>query len=388
MSNPTGALRRAVLALAVPAVLCAASLDAQTIRIVDSRGGTGYTDIQPAIAASAPGDIVIVRPGVYIYSPITITRGIQVLADPGVFLTVFSGTFPTMIAIRNLPAGETVVVRGLQARGFRAPCAEIIACQGLVQLEDLTLAGPLIVRNSTVSMTRVAVDGGAAPTAGGPGLTLDGSEAIATACTFRGGFTLGPGPGVECRNGSRLVLAECTAVGVNSALGPEPGIAVAGGRLTLTGTAASSIAASSGGAPAITVSSNPQNRVVIDPGTNLVPSGGLPPVSGPAQFLPIGGLTAAVSGGVLSATLTAPHATLAMLVASAPDRPAPWLEPIDPWIGVHNIVLDVGAIGPGGVRTISLTLPSLPIGTFVALQSFVLEPAGIALSTPLILRVD
>ena len=120
--------RGAVVTAAIPARLAAiaaiavlsAPLVAQRIWTVDwqNRPGTDFTDIQPAVDAAAPGDVVLVRgAGVRIWdpadhgypAPIIDGKGITI-AGEGPDMTWISGA----VRIRNVPAGESCTLANLR----------------------------------------------------------------------------------------------------------------------------------------------------------------------------------------------------------------------------------------------------------------------------------
>lgn len=95
------------------ALACAASLPAQRLWVVDllNRPGTDFTDLQVAVDAAAPGDVLSLR---YVdpvahnvaYSAPTITgKGITIVGDP-----VRRPEIHAVVTIRNIPAGQSVVL--------------------------------------------------------------------------------------------------------------------------------------------------------------------------------------------------------------------------------------------------------------------------------------
>ncbi|MBI5850294.1 MAG: hypothetical protein HZB39_04540 [Planctomycetes bacterium] len=333
------------------------------------------------------------RPGTY--SQFTITRGIQILGEPGVRV---AGFHAPSIAILGVPSGERVVLSGLNVTNLNTYSIWVTGCRGLVHLEGSLIEGLIGTYDSTLSLTdnRIAVDMAIAP---GSALDVVGGEAIATRCTFIPlGFSGLEVPGIRIRSNGGVVLGECTVHGAPAPIVPGPtasaAIVVDWGRLTLAGTTASTVAAGpltvtgSIGAPAIRVSGIASNLVIVAPSANLVPSGGMPAVLGAWRSIPLASLGASFTGRVLTATVQAPHASYAMIVAGPYDRPAPWLLPIDLWVGVQNIALGAGPIDPSGAYSVSHPIPALPLGTLAALQAFILDPTGVTLSTPMLLRVD
>lgn len=109
-------------------LLACGSVASATTWIVDDGGGSGvdFTDIQSAIDAAAPGDVILVHPGVY--APFALDRGLT-LAPFSTAVDVTQGS-----RVEALPAGQRAVVSGLDLQDLR-----VSACSGSVVLDRLHL---------------------------------------------------------------------------------------------------------------------------------------------------------------------------------------------------------------------------------------------------------
>ncbi|MCI0588067.1 MAG: hypothetical protein L0323_14640 [Planctomycetes bacterium] len=96
----------------------------QSVWVVDDNGGPGvdFTDIPPAIAAAADGDILLVKAGTY--APFTLSgKGLRILGD-GPQVTKVGGNPPSppvgTAVISNVPSSSFVYIEGLhfRATGF------------------------------------------------------------------------------------------------------------------------------------------------------------------------------------------------------------------------------------------------------------------------------
>ncbi len=159
----------------VSVALLAAAANAEGVVIVDAPGLGVLPDLATAIAAAAPGDVLIVAPGTY--APFVIdNKSLSIFALPGDVVSI-TGT----IEVRNLGPSQRVVLSGLDATGASLP-------------------------------TRSA-----------PGLRLDSNagQVRVQRCTFRGGVGLigsctnngEGGHGVEATNSARNVFSRCMIVG-------------------------------------------------------------------------------------------------------------------------------------------------------------------------------
>src|SRR5688572_32926121 len=83
--------------------------------IVDQAGGPGshFTDIPPAIAAASPGDVLIIRAG--LYSSYTLDKGLTLLGESVATTKAKYTTGGTWI--QNLPAGQLAIVAHLNHDG-------------------------------------------------------------------------------------------------------------------------------------------------------------------------------------------------------------------------------------------------------------------------------
>jgi hypothetical protein len=115
-------------------------LSAQQTILVDAAGGGDFTDIQPAVFAADPGDIIRVRHGVY--GPVTVSRSLRILGDRigshANDLVVINGA----LQLTGLARDESLVIAGL-----RATSVSVVSCLGDVYLSNLI--GPLLVSSSS-----------------------------------------------------------------------------------------------------------------------------------------------------------------------------------------------------------------------------------------------
>ncbi len=263
--------------------------------VVDDGGGAGvdFVELEPAVAAAATGDVLLVRDG--FYESFTINgKSLFVVAEDGDTVAVNYTT-----EVRNLAPEELVVLRGL----ILGPTSEALWTRnsaGTVWVSDCSIQGDdtfgqsgpklglrvencasvvldgcvvsspdepfgedgFVASQSSLVLWDTSVTGGlpdGPATPGGTGCVVSGGVLFASGCTFRGGtggFGGDWGP-PECFDGGmggsglRLVgasatLRDCASVGGGggSALGtacadgpPGPGIDADGGT-TLTTLAA------------------------------------------------------------------------------------------------------------------------------------------------------
>jgi hypothetical protein len=123
--------------LASLVVLLSPASRTQAVRIVDAAAG-GPGALQAAVNASAPGDILRIRPGSYTRT--TIGRGLHLLAEPSADCE--------QLVVQGLPANETLSIVGVNLSGVPgtdnrpgASPLRVEGCQGHVVFSFATIRG-------------------------------------------------------------------------------------------------------------------------------------------------------------------------------------------------------------------------------------------------------
>lgn len=163
----------------IPVLVFAAVVPVQGREIVvDLNGGGEFTEIQPAIAAAADGDTVLVKPGEYLITePIDFNR-LHDPNDPG------------------SPAVKNIVLRS--ERG-----TDVTTIRMAAEPADLTRASVVIFENGETQSSVLE------------GFTITGGKGIYVGVFPQ--WLMGVGGGVVCRHMSSPTLADCAIVG-NTAL--------------------------------------------------------------------------------------------------------------------------------------------------------------------------
>lgn len=337
--------------------LVATSAFAQRTLVVDASGGGQFTEIQQAVLAANPGDTILVRPG--LYNGFEVGKGVGIVGGPGVDLRPSSRT-PGFITARNLLAGQRLSIREI-GTGASGSTVTIEGCAGSVHLEGLRVGSwfsILSVRNSsavTVHQTIVSST-----------VSIAGASVVFSQCHLNSLETAL----------SSVTFAEGTCTGI------QP-IRLVSGTLAITGDGQTSIRANSPLPSSAIVTQG--GILTIDPQVQLVPSPGLPPISGPATVIyrTIPSLRAALTSTQLTTALRAPGAFRGHTLLGLPLQ-SPVATPFgDLWIGAH-VVLDSGSMPPSGVRSVTLAIPPVAPGFTIALQGLLAMPTGIELSTPVL----
>jgi len=161
---------------------------------VDAGGGGQFGDIQSAILASQPGDVVLVQPGNY--APFTLDRGLTII---GYGTPIVVGP----ITIAGLPTPETAALVGIEPTELR-----IRLCRGAVIVQDLhQLTSITVERCRDVRLTSIGIPphSTATPTAG---LRMQLARLEVADCDLRGAdaapctsYQLDGGNGVTCGQG-------------------------------------------------------------------------------------------------------------------------------------------------------------------------------------------
>ena len=203
-------------------LLLLGSLGAQTVHLV---GPGGFPELDPAIAAASPGDILRVAPGAY--TAFTLDKALTIEALPGGEVGIYGFVSTTRL---RPPAGSTATISRLH---FRNPWTRYVSMstrieRGTVFCEDCLFEGPpnqgfaaLTVDNATAVLRGCALVGNgiAAQTSGweNDGMLCNNAAVFATDCWFRGSDTMfdsygSGGDGVQA-SGSLVHLVRCRVEG-------------------------------------------------------------------------------------------------------------------------------------------------------------------------------
>src|SRR5262245_21147749 len=213
-------------------VLAPLALFFQATWVVNSSGGPGvsFTDIPPAIAAAADGDILLVQPGTYSHFMLT-GKGLRILGSGSTTTFVGLTTASAATTISNLPSTSFAYVDGVRFQGYPGPSfvVEVEGASTNVVLSDVAVLGAtsataLQVEAANLWAMRCSIQGGNGgpscfgATSGGPALlALNGALVHVSGSTLQGGnggggcFTGTGGSGsagAELQGGSQVWIAD------------------------------------------------------------------------------------------------------------------------------------------------------------------------------------
>jgi hypothetical protein len=209
-----------------------ATADAGVI-VVNPFGGD-FPDLQSAVQAAAPGDLLLVGPG----------------ADPGasvngkpLTIVAYGAASIFSLHIQGLDAGETVVVRGFQLGGTSAfPWGDVGVSgnEGAVWFEDCGLLGgpggfpgPMVIGSASVTFVRCSIQGGDGINCanGGPAMQVISSSVALYGCSTTGGDGgIGNSCGSAVNGGAGLELIDSQVlISGGSILGGKKGLLGVGG---------------------------------------------------------------------------------------------------------------------------------------------------------------
>ena len=310
---------------AVSVLFCTAFASAQVITVGPPGSGAQHQYISAGIAAAPPGGVVLVAAGVYIENfGLTIDKPMTLLGA-GSSQTTFRaaapyplvalGNLPVPITIRDLAAGEEVVVAGLEvfaSTTFEGPFASAVTvsnCAGAVALTDVN--GTTAAANMT---SGVAVVHNSAL------VTMDGCSFVNELATSLLGFGTGvvPTPGIFATN-SLVHVTDCIVQGGKSyghvvSYAPHDGAAGISADGAIVRLARSVVTGGAGAAPAflapVTVVTNggaaieaTASQVLIRGGNGNLLTGGQGGITSTAPVLfGVGGPAIHLHAGSLSST--------------------------------------------------------------------------------------
>src|SRR5262245_35504241 len=204
------------LILALGLIVAAARAD---VIVIDPAGGPGATALMQALAAAAPGDVLLLEPGDYEQDFLVylIDKGITLLpASPGARITLGP------VQVEYVPAGQSVVLRGFDIHAFVGGGAPLVISQlrGTTWIEDCSVAGSAGQPSTSPFFAQP----------GGEAAVVFQAHAIFRHCSFTGGAGGDAAPGAEATWGgdalrvvalSQAALYDCTLVGGASGNGPS-----------------------------------------------------------------------------------------------------------------------------------------------------------------------
>ncbi len=189
-------------------LLGAASASGQgSVWVVDKSGGGDFTTPLAAIAAASTGDTLLIRSGSYGGEALIISKGLALVAEEGAEVLVGGGVtcgaLDGGLVVMNLPAGERVLVRGIDFDWIN-----LSGNLGSIWIEDAEVGNVCpdhaIIANhcGSVILTRSTFRGGDFPLSYATlpparGLSATSASIYALASTFSGGkgYEGADGPG-------------------------------------------------------------------------------------------------------------------------------------------------------------------------------------------------
>ncbi|MEZ5966515.1 MAG: hypothetical protein R3F56_21950 [Planctomycetota bacterium] len=400
----------------LPVCLLAGLLGAQgRTWIVDANGSGDFTDLTPALAAAADHDIIRVLPG--LYNGGSTNKALAILGTPGARLQVptgFGAFQPEAIEVTGLPAGETFVLKGIEAAPLGLAVildgafVRLVNCLGSVHIDRVQADMLQSFRGSipAVAATNCAqVTISASVLRGAPAVFANASTVTLVDCDVQGqaafehplSGTWMAAAAADVRNG-RLLVGQSRLTGGNGAMrylgagtfDPSAAIVLSASEATLAATSICQIAA--GGAFGAATSAVAGTGTVLRDGrVGLASYSGAPPVaptlSDRTRALSSVLARGAAPGGTFAIDLFATTGELAEIYLSLPSTPLPlpWPDTGELWVDpTAMLVLGRVAVPPSETVQITFVVPNLP--SFVALpivvQAIAGTSAGVRTSTP------
>ncbi len=348
--------------VAVVAILAGIATGQQTL-IVDPVAGPFQT-ISSAVVAAAPGDIVLVRAGIYSESKaIKIDKGIHLIGRGARLEPSFSLSPPGFLGIEvhDVPSGQTFAMRGFDAytasytAGPSYPLT-VRDCAGSVSLRDLGQSNlaqwdlrvsasaqvhvaDAVVETLSIGSASVVVERCVFDPNLFSGLTVASGDVSCVSCSIRGSFGTFPGAGLTLMGG-RVTLTRTTVQGTGTVF-PQPAIRTSGGVL------------------------------ILDPSATVTPAPGAVPIEGPATVIhrEVSSTIADTTGQRLDVELHGPAgADFAILISDpSPALLGPlgalWVNPAD------HVFIGYGTLPASRLHRLAINHPPLPLGFTVALQT-------------------
>lgn len=355
----------------------------QATLIVDAANGPGahYTDLPPAVAAAAPGDLILVRAGSY--SSFALTKSLNIVgAGQASTWIQFGGPSYQVLSIQQIPANGRVAFANLTIASLTlmAPTSLSVSnCQGAIVFDGVRVVGSTGITSSGNVHAR-------AMACNGPVVASSSSIAF-DRCSMQGASGASSSAGLSCTS-SNVVLSRCTVSGAPAYFSspPTPAISLNNSTLMLTSDGGGTIGAGTGGTQSAITGTG---VVDIDPNVVLQPSGGAP-AAAPAvavnqRSIPSLAVDGGPPGGFVDVDLHAPpgEAWALFVGYSYPHYSVPQLLG-DAWV-VPTMLWSTGVFGGSGRYVAQARLPSssLLVGWSFSWQGFTYGPAtGLAACNP------
>ncbi|MCA8953294.1 MAG: hypothetical protein KDE27_27530 [Planctomycetes bacterium] len=343
--------------------------------IVDANNGPGtdFVTLAAATAAVPDGSVLLVRVGNYADFQVA-NKGLKILAEPGALLV--SGVQQTSSSISGVPAGKSVVVRGLLwAQGLPTGRAQLhcTASAGAILIEGLRMPASGRLAFISVRDCEQVVIRDMRNDLGPTYLELRQSHTVLENCAIGGGLVVGSG---VVQHGGSLQVVDCDLAGGFPFGTSQPtAVEMHGGELRMLGaTTLFTLTAFAVGGTA--------GNVRADPSLGLSPSEFAPTLTVGFEAMPT--LTTRFASGIATAELGGPSGAFGAIAIALPGPRLALSGADDPlWLDVDSFAfLAFGTLGSTPLtRTLSWSGGLVP-GARTIWQGASLGAAGFAVSNP------
>ncbi len=208
--------------MAFALIACLAAAAHADVIVIDPGTGSGALQLAAALATATPGDVILLKAGSYDHSaPFAIHAGVTLLPAPDAGRIALGP-----LEISGVPAGQAVVLRGLDIGPLSAPL-------GHATLHVSNSAGVAWIEDCSVTGFFDTEAGGPLGAIHGAAVELFESDGVLRNCTLLGGAGIdgshlsgalsgSGGDGLRVTGGSTAMLHDCTLIGGQAGDGPPP----------------------------------------------------------------------------------------------------------------------------------------------------------------------
>lgn len=269
--------------------LLASTTMAQRVFVIDglNRAGAHFTDLPAAEAAASDGDVFYLRPDGGVYSAITTSKALTILANQASIQVTRTQPF----RVTGLAAGRDFVLQRCNMFINQVPPAamvELEQCAGRVHLQQATLAnfsgGAAVAAIGCVGVTirDSRLNGLPAVLARNSTVTVSGCQLVGTSASDA--VALPAGEGVRLEDATAWFGATHIVGGNGASVPPAPAMTMAGSTATVGGKSIARLRAgfygTAGGSAAVPGVRGQASIVRIDPAIVVEPRGGAQPFVG------------------------------------------------------------------------------------------------------------